>query len=127
MKKLFVLVVLLLLVVACKEEDQEILFKGSGEYWEAELVVSVINGSEKKRIELRYDGLNINSVKSFDYFVENNKSEVSYGAENVNLDKDGFYSNNALSSDSPSTKTEDTFNITIIWNDQSESFEMKKK
>lgn len=127
MKKLFILVVLLLLVGACKEEDKEILFKGTGEYWSAELVVSVINGSEKKRIEIRYDGNNLNSIESFDYLIKSNKSEVSYGAESVNLDKDGFYSNKALSSDSPSTMTEDTINITISWNDQSESFEMKKK
>lgn len=127
LKKLFILAVLLLLLVACQGEEKELLFKGSSENWSANLVVSVINGSEKKQLEIRYDGNNMNSIESFDYFVENSNSETTFGAENVNLDKDGFYSNNDLSSNSPSTTLEDTINITINWNGQSESFEVKKK
>lgn len=127
MKKLFILTVLLLLLVACQGEEKELLYKGSSENWSANLVVGVINGSENKQLEIKYDGHNINSIESFDYFVGKSKSEFKFGEKNVNLDKDGLYRNKDLSSDSPSTTTEDTINITINWNGQSESFEVMKK
>lgn len=126
LKKFFILLVLLPLLVACQERD-ELLFIGNSKNWSVELVVSVINGSEKNQLEIRYNGNNLNSIESFDYFVENNRRETTFGAEKVNLDKEGSYRNNALSSNSPSTKLEDTFNITINWNGYSENFELKKK
>ncbi len=122
MKYSFTIIAFFLLLVGCQEMKEELHFNGSSENWSAELEVSVIEASEENKLKLKYKGKDIECTESFDYILENKTSQTTYGANSVNLDKDGLYTNNDLSSNSPSTTSEDAINITINWEEHSESF-----
>lgn len=128
MKKIFVLISLLvLLLVGCQERKNDFLFEGSSKNWSADLKVSEVNGSEEKKLRIKYLGKDLSSIQSFSYFVGNDKNEAIFGAKNIKLNQEKSYNNKDLSSDSPLTITDDILSIKISWNDQSESFMLKEK
>lgn len=130
MKKIFALLPLLfglLLLAACQADEEDINFFGSSENWSAEMIVKMIDGSEKNEIVLKYTGNNFESIGYFNYFVENERTELNFGGNQVTLSKDGIYTNTDLGSNSASTQIDDQLDFTIDWNNQTESFVLMNK
>ncbi|MEI4770936.1 hypothetical protein WAX74_15035 [Psychrobacillus sp. FJAT-51614] len=126
MREFLVIAALLLLLAGCQTDEDDLNFSGSGENWSVELTFSVINGSDNNEIEIKYNGKDLDLVEPFNYYVENTKSGTNFGADNLTLNRNGIYTNDDLSSNSPTTTSEDTFDFTVERNGTSESFVLKK-
>lgn len=129
MKKIFVILPILvgiLLLAGCQSDEENLNFYGSSDNWTAEIITEVIDGSEKNEIILKYNGDGAGTIK-FNYLVENNSNNLSFGANDVSLKEDGTYTNANLASNSASTTIDDQIEVTIDWNDQTESIILKKK
>ncbi|MFJ7825753.1 hypothetical protein [Psychrobacillus sp. NPDC096623] len=116
MKKLLILPLLLVFLAACQEKENNLIFNGTSENWSVQLTVSVINGSEKNELELKYRGNDLGSVESVNYYLENTIRGTNFEENNVSLNKNGIYTNEDLSSNSPITISKNTFIISIDWN-----------
>ena len=126
MKKLHVLPLLLLFLAACQPGGNDLVFNGTSENWSAQLTISVINGSENNDLELTYKGNDLGSIEAFNYYVENTDRGTNFRRNNVSLNKSGIYTNDDMSSNSPTTTSEDTYIITVDWNGNSEEIVIKK-
>lgn len=126
MKKLLVLSFSLLFLAACQADENNLVFNGTSENWSAQLTISVVNGSEKNDLELKYKGSDLGTIETFNYYVENTDRGTNFGTTNVSLDKSGIYTNDDFSSNSPSTTNEDTYIISIDWNGNSEEIFINK-
>ena len=99
------------------------IFVGESENWSAEVTVAQTDGDEQYEIAINYKGNNLESVKTFDYFVETSTNgALNFGASNVSLNEKGKYQNKSLSSNSPSTKQEEKLVLHVEWNGITESF-----
>ncbi|MFJ7973786.1 hypothetical protein [Psychrobacillus sp. NPDC096389] len=121
MKKLFVLPIsILILLAACQADENDLVFNGTSENWSAQLTISVLNGSETNNLELTYKGNDLDTIGAFNYYVENTDRGTNFGGNNVKLSKNGIFTNDDLSSNSPATTNTDTYIISIDWNGNSE-------
>lgn len=114
-------------LAACQADENDLVFNGTSENWSAQLTISVINGSENNDLELTYKGNDLDSIESFNYYVENTDRGTNFGGNNVSLNKSGVYINNDMSSNSPTTTNKDTFMISVNWNVNSENIILEKK
>ncbi|WP_419962329.1 hypothetical protein [Psychrobacillus sp. BM2] len=122
MKKLLVFpLLLLLLLAACKADENDLVFNGTSENWSAQLTISVINGAENNDLELKYMGNDVGTIETFNYYLENTDRGTTFEGNNVSLNKSGIYTNEDMSSNSPSTTNEDTYIISVDWNGNSEN------
>lgn len=122
MKKLLVFpLLLLLLLAACKADENDFVFNGTCENWSAQLTISVINGAENNDLELKYMGNDVGTIETFNYYLENTDRGTTFEGNNVSLNKSGIYTNEDMSSNSPSTTNEDTYIISVDWNGNSEN------
>lgn len=126
------MIILIGLLSACSSSNDnadeiDLRFIGSSENWSAEIIVKIIDGSEKNEIVLTYTGNHSEPIGNIDYIVENDRNDLSFGANGISLNEDGVYTSTDLSSNSASTKKDDSLNIKIDWNDQTESFVLRKK
>lgn len=126
MKKLLVFPLLLLFLAACQADENDLVFNGISENWSAQLTITVINGSENNDLELSYKGNDLGSIESFNYYVENTDRGTNFGGNNVSLNKSGIYTNDDMSSNSPTTTNEDTYIISVDWNGNSEEIVINK-
>ncbi len=126
MKKLLVLPFLLLLLVACQADKNDLVFNGTSKNWSAQLTVSVLNGSETNKLELTYKGNDLDTIGAFNYYVENADRGTNFGGNNVNLNKNGIFTNDDMSSNSHTTTNTDTYIIFIDWNGNSEEIVINK-
>lgn len=127
MKKLLVLSFSLLFLASCQADENDLVFNGTSENWSAQLTISVVNGSEKNDLELKYKGSDlVGTIETFNYYVENTDRGTNFGTTNASLNKSGIYTNDDLSSNSPSTTNEDTYIISIDWNGNSEEIFINK-
>lgn len=126
MKKLLVLSFSLLFLASCQADENDLVFNGTSENWSAQLTISVVNGSEKNDLELKYKGSDLGKMETFNYYVENTDRGTNFGTTNASLNKSGIYTNDDLSSNSPSTTNEDTYIISIDWNGNSEEIFINK-
>lgn len=115
----------ILWIGGCQENEDDLIFRGSGENWSAKVIAQVIDGTEKNEIELKYKGYDIESIETIDYNVKNNNNEIDFGANKVTLNKDGVYKNVGLSSNSHSTSIDDELVVTVDWNGNNERFILK--
>lgn len=130
MKKIFVILPILagiLLLAGCQSDEENLNFYGSSDNWTAEIITEIIDGAEKNEIILKYNGDGAGTISKFNYLVENNSNNQSFGANDVSLKEDGTYTNANLASNSASTTKDDQIEVTIDWNDQTESIILKKK
>ena len=112
---------MIVLLSAC--QTHELIFVGESENWSAEVTVAQTSGDEQYEIQINYKGNDIESVKTFDYFVETSTNGVlNYGANNVSLNEKGMYQHKSLSSNSPSTKQDEELVLKVEWNGITESF-----
>jgi hypothetical protein len=112
-----------MIVLLSAFQTQELIFVGKSENWSAEVTVAQTDGDEQYEIQINYNGNDIESVKTFDYFVATSTNGVlNFGANNVSLNEKGMYQNKSLSSNSPSTKQEEKLVLKVEWNGITESF-----
>ena len=121
----FVLAVILLLS-AC--QNQVLTFVGEGEQWSAKLVVGQTAGDETYYIQLGYKGDDLKAIETFSYMVKSSyDGMVDYGVNEVSLDEKGMYIGRMLTSNSPSTTSDDELTLEVQWNSESEVFTLKSK
>ena len=109
-------------IIKCSQ-TQELKFVGESENWSAEVTVTQTDGDEEYEIQINYKGNDIESVKTFNYFVETSTNGgLNFGANNVSLNDKGKYQNKNLGSNSPSTKQEEKLVLIVEWNGITESF-----
>lgn len=125
MKKLLILSLLLVFLAACQEKENNLIFYGTSENWSVQVTVSVMTGSENNKFELEYHGDDLGSFESFNYYLENTVRGTDFQGNNVSLNNNGIYTNEDLSSNSPVTKSTDTFFISIDWNGNREEIVLK--
>ena len=112
---------MIILLSTC--QNQDLKFVGESENWSAEVTVTQTDGDEQYKIQISYKGNELESIKTFDYFVETTTNGVlNFGANNVSLNENGMYHNKSLSSNSPSTKQEEKLVLKVEWNGLTESF-----
>ena len=126
MKKLLILSLLLVFLAACQEKGNNLIFYGTSENWSVQLTVSVMNGSENNELELEYHGDDLGSFESINYYLENTVRGTDFQGNNVSLNN-GIYTNEDLSSNSPITKSTDTFIISIDWKGNREEIVLKEE
>ena len=115
MRKLLVVPLLLLFLATCQSDENDFIFNGTSENWSAQLTISVINGSENNELELTYQGKDLGTIEAFYYYVENTNRGTNFGGNNVSLNQSGIYTNDDMSSNSPTTTDKDTFMISVEW------------
>ncbi|MGD9679443.1 MAG: hypothetical protein AB7V16_13970 [Vulcanibacillus sp.] len=120
-------------------EGETIIYTGSSEYWEGEMLVEFYshwwedeNGNfidyDIKKIEtgkLHYKGNVEDITTSIDYVVED--STGSARASEFNLSKDGYINLGTSGGSGPSPKKDTIYTVTINWNDKVETFELHAK
>lgn len=126
-KKCFsILLVILLTALGCtkpnKVNSSELIFKGEGVYWKAELIDSFEETNKtndtRKRYILTYKGLDAKNVKRVKYSFKTNLTESS-GTTSINKYKSIQHSTSGM----PMRET-DIINVSIEWNDKKEIFKM---
>ncbi|MFS0688709.1 hypothetical protein AB1K89_05635 [Sporosarcina sp. 179-K 8C2 HS] len=127
MKKLFILLIFFLLS-ACQMNKSDLTFVGESENWLAEVTVLQTKGEETYQIQLTNKGINVEEIDAIHYYVESkNNGVINFGENDVTLNQEGKYDNKSLSSNFPSTTSNDELVIKIDWNDTSESFDLRSK
>lgn len=115
---------LILLVTAC--QSKELVFVGEGKQWSAKVIVSQTDGDETYAIQLDYKGDDVKVIETFSYDIESSHDGMlEYEVDEVLLDEKGIYKGEMLSSNSPSTTSEDELIMEVEWNGESETFILK--
>ncbi|WP_399631952.1 hypothetical protein [Sporosarcina sp. SG10008] len=117
MKKVLFILIVSMSVFFSAWQTKELTFIGEGENWWAEVTVAQTDGDEQYEIQIFYKGNELESVKTFDYFVETSTDGVlNFGTNNVSLNEKGKFQHKSLSSNSPSTKQEEKLVLKVVWN-----------
>lgn len=123
MKRLLfpILLIVISLLSACQSKELE--FIGEGERWLAKVTVNQTDGDETYTIEISYKGEGVKNVETFSYDIESSDNGVlEYGVLEASLNEQGVYKGQMLSSNSPSTSSEDELVLKVEWNGESEIF-----
>ncbi|WP_318616080.1 hypothetical protein [Sporosarcina sp. YIM B06819] len=125
---LFVAILLLLLLLLSGCQSKELLFTGEGDQWLGTITVSQTGGDEIYTIQLNYRGDDLKAIDTFGYRVESSHNgALEYSANEILLNEKGIYKGKMLSSNSPSTTSEDELMLEVSWNDKSEKLVLKNK
>ena len=103
---------MILLLSAC--QSQELTFIGESEQWSAQVVVSQTDAGETYTTEMSYKGDDMKAIETFSYYVESGHNGVlDYGVNEVSLNEKGIYKGEMLSSNSPSTTSDDELTLEV--------------
>ena len=97
------------------------------EDWSAEFVVYQSGARESYKIKLNYQGENLKKIKTFQYYIISKSGKVDYKESNAELNEEGIFVNELLVDNSPTTPVGDELILTMEWNDNSESFNLKSR
>lgn len=116
-----ILLIVISLLSACQSKELE--FVGEGEQWLAKVAVNQTDGDETYTIEISYKGEGVKAIETFSYDIESSHNGVlEYGVDEASLNEKGIYKGEMLSSNSPSTSSEDELVLEVEWNGESETF-----
>lgn len=116
-----ILLIVISLLSAC--QSKELNFIGEGERWLAKVTVNQTDGEETYTIEISYKGEGVKTIKTLSYTIESSQNGVlEYGVHEASLNEQGVYKGQMLSSNSPSTSSEDELVLKVEWNGESEIF-----
>ena len=126
--KRFIIVILFsIFLVACQSNSNEnnsthVTFKGSTDIWSAEL--QMVNNQETKLI-LKYEGEDFIHPENLDFKL--NSSKWGWGMGDINLDTEGIFVTEDIDADKISTSESDIIEVEVNWNDQVDTFTLKKE
>ncbi|OZB96537.1 hypothetical protein [Paenibacillus sp. XY044] len=119
----FSLVFLLALVLSSCSQPGQIHYEGKTDNWEASLVMFK-NGKVNGEITIKYIGKSTKNLDRFEYSLEGITNTIS-------LSQQGDIHMPLVITDSINNtvapKDGDKYNLKILWDDKSETFELQKK
>ncbi|MDW0117269.1 hypothetical protein QTL97_10010 [Sporosarcina thermotolerans] len=108
---------------ACQANNKELSFIGEVKNWFAIVTVNQSNGNEIYQIQIEYKGDNLQDIKTFGFYVKSkNNGVISFGGDDLTLNKEGVFFSDLPISNSPSTNKNDKLEMKIDWNGSSEEF-----
>lgn len=114
----------MLSLFACQVNQDDLIFRGEGEKWSAELTVKQHDGEENYQLKMNYKGNNIEDVETFRYTIESQNGVVNYSQHSAKLNMEGIFEKKLLSENSTSISEKDELVIKVEWNDSSETFSL---
>lgn len=103
-------------------EENELTFLGDGDNWSADLLVVHRDEQETTEFKLTYEGDNVKSVESVNYDVQESGSFDHNGAR---LNEEGYIKDSGSCSGCAFIKEDTEVVVTVEWNDQTETFQLK--
>jgi hypothetical protein len=124
MKKILSLCILLLLILnACQKQETK-TYSNSGEHWIAKVRTSSGDDKERYMLTLRYKGDDIESVGDFEFKVTSSKGQWGMGI--IQIDNQGEFVEEGFESKTIEVLNSNKFEITINWNEQSETIHLER-
>ncbi|MDN4607740.1 hypothetical protein [Sporosarcina highlanderae] len=96
---------------------------GEDKNWFSKVTVNQNDGQETYRVHFEYIGDNLQDIKTFGFYVQSkNNGVISFGGDDLTLNKEGAFFRDFPISNSRSTNKNDKLEMKIEWNGSSEVF-----